>query len=705
MNRYCLIFIVLLLASLSQAQIKERNSANGGVFTPKGTLRALIVFVSYKDQNKANPSFRNQGNHLPDWEGSGLPAFVNPITGECPSYIFNKESDFDSYIDKVESNFSKTFYLMSNGKFKLIGELFKDKNGRPTVVEIDPTGGYSWTQMNERAVAAMQKINPNFDFSRFDQRKNNPNFLFDNSDTAKYKADGIVDFTIFVHRYSRHWRQAPTKGMKAWIGSGGGFAGTGIAPTKRVGKHRFAEGFTMTYNSGVFVHEVAHVLFNAPHIMGVNNVIGDYFYLMSAGWGVMAPIGIFNGFNAWERWYCGFIEPVADIQSVKDLQNGGDSFILGDYFTTGAAARIEIPFSGGQHLWLENHCKIHPLDEHPWKGKVLGHGDTLGGSAAGVYIYVEAIAGSRTQIFSPLSNRANGIKVLHAGGNYDYHLHEDIPAIKNAWGNVMKSFSRGEANPISGLNNFYRYPFDTNNDGKIILDRNYNSSRTEWMAPIFREKNNRDSFVNYYGSFGLYDVVKNGDYIAPVAFQAGDYLDLNTNPMPLNYPKYNGSKLSLEPYYLNGLGVKLLPIEGTKDILVKVSYSRIELCQDSRWTGNIVLPNITENENADLEIGACTSLLLDKSKTPNRHLKTEEGDFVNPTTFRIAKNATMLLKANSKLILKDGTKFIIEEGGLLILEKKSKFIIKNNASLIADNKSIVLKKSAKIINNSKKKEN
>jgi len=694
----------LLLFSLfigaPSAQKGKLNSANGGVFTPKGTLRALIVFVTYKDASAANKRFRNAGNDLKNWKSANarsLPDFVDPKTGDCPSYIFNKESDFDTYLAEVERNFSKTFYLMSQGKFKLIGEVFKDAKGRPTVVEIDPSKGYSWNQMNGRAVQKMREMNPDFDFSRFDQRKNAPNFTFDNSDTSRHKNDKIIDFVVFVHRYSKRWSEQPTNGMKAWVGSGGGFAGTGVRHTNTINGYRFREGFTMTYGSGVFVHEVAHVLFNAPHIMGVNNVVGNFFYLMSAGWGIMAPISIFGGFNAWERWYCGFIEPKADIQSAEDLK-AGNRFVLQDFFTTGDALRIAIPFSGGQHLWLENHAKIHPQDEHPWKGSEVGHGDVVAGTAKGVYAYVESIAGSRNEIFSALSNRANGIKVLHAGGNFDYHLYEELPDIKNAWGNPMKSFRREAENPISGLNNLYRFPFDTNKDGKIYIDQNYNSSRTEWMAPIFREEILVDSFVNLYGSFGVYDEEKAEGYIGPVAFRTGDYLDMGSNPMPLNYPRYNMQQKQLEPYYLNGLGVKFSSVEGNPNaVAVEVRYDRTALCQNRRWTGRIVLPNITKNDEADLEVGPCVRLIINKSGTNNRHLVTEAGDFINPTTFTIAKDAKMIIKSKSKVILEDDSKLIIEEGGQLILEPKAQLVIRDDAMVVSDGESIIVKKGAKIV--------
>lgn len=707
LQRILIFFLLLSLVVFLNAQdtkngastIKVPYAPYGGVFTPKGTLRVLLVFVTYKDKSEANPLFENKNHPLPDWDytkNNGLPSFVDMNTGICPSYIFNEESDFETQLDDATLNFSKEFFLMSNGNFKLIGEVFTNREGKPTVVEIDPTGGYSWMNLNGRAVKAMQRMNPNVDLSRFDQRKNLPNFRFDNSDTTIHKPDKIIDFVVFIHRYNKNWKQDPKPGMKGWIGSGGGFANTGVRSDNTINGYRIAEGFTMTYRSGVFVHEVAHVLLNAPHIMGVNNVVGDYFYLMSAGWGIMSPISIFSGFNAWERWYTGFIEPVADITSTTDLETN-NSFILRDYFTTGDAIRIAIPFSGGQYLWLENHTKIHPLDEHLWAGGSVIKGEKIPTTAAGVYAYVEAIEGSRNTIFSPLSNRANGIKVLHAGGNYDYHLYENLPKIRNEWGGAMASFKRLNENPIAGTNNFYRFPYDKNKDGIINIDPNYNASKTESYESILREEIEPDSFIYTYGSFGVYNE-KYEDYGGPVAFRDGDYLDMSSNPMPLNYPKYNLREKKLGAYKLNGLALKFSKIENSQDIKVEIRYKQTTLCQNRRWTGTIELPNITGDEQADLEIGKCIKLRLDKSGTVNTNVQTDAGDFIHPTVFTVKKGATLHLRENAKLIVDENSSLIIEKGASMILDKKARLIIKPQASFVVkDSNAIEKHNKAKII--------
>lgn len=700
-----LFLLIMVVRGAAQADPKGPYAPYGGVFTPKGTLRVLLVFVTYKDGSEANPNFKNQEQYVPDWslEGRGLPDFVDPQTGASPSYLFNKASDFDTLLDSVPNNFSKEFYLMSQGQFKMIGDVFCDSTGLPTAVEIDPTGGASWMQMNAKAVVKMQELNPKADWSKFDQRKNRPNFSFDNSQTTTHGPDKILDYVVFVHRYNKNWPQQPKNSMRSWMGSGGGFAATGIPRKLQLNGYRVAEGFTMNYRSGVFIHEVAHELFNGPHIMGVNNVIGEYFSLMSGGWGVMAPISLFSGFNAWERWYAGFIELVADIKSAKDLEQG-NSFVLRDYFTTGDAMRVEIPHSGGQYLWLENHQKQHPLDEHPWKGKVLGEGDTIAGAATGIYAYIEAIESSRYQIFSPLSARANGIKVLHAGGNYDYHYKEELPVVKNNWGNKLYSFTRGKENPIDGLNNFYRYPYDGNKNGVIELDKNYNSSRTEAFLPIYREEVFLDSFVNLYGGFGAYDENKCQGYVKPVPFQAGQYLDINSNPKPLNYPRYDSKTAQKQPYYLNGLALKFEAISNSEAMRVTVNFGATTVDQSQRWTGNIVLNNLSGDEQTDLTIAPCICVLLDQSETPNTHRKNPAGNFTNPTVFRIKKGATLHLKKGAAFRINAHSTLVVEEGAQLILDAKAKLIVHSTGTLIAPEKAIVRHPRAKLVYQGKREE-
>lgn len=684
---------------------------HGGVFTPKGTLRVLLVFVASKDQPTSNPRFSNAVEPLSDWtcpQAAAVPDFVDVETGAAPPYLFLQEADFLKE-NWIQPNFSQEFYWMSNGGFRLIGEVFKDSSGQPVTVVVDPTKASRWVDMNQLAVAEMNRLHPNWDGSRFDQRQNYPSFRFDNSQTEEYPPDKILDFVVFVHRYNKHWQEQPNRAMPAWIGSGGGFADTGIRSTQRLNGYRIAEGFTMTHASGVFVHEVAHVLFNAPHIMGVNNVIGRYFDLPNAGWGVMAPISLFGGFNGWERWYSGLTELTADVEDLSEREgvgvNGaeGTGYLLRDYFTTGDVMRVAIPHSGGQYLWLEYHAQHHPQDHHPWMGKIVGVGDTIADSAPGVYAYVATTAADRSEIHTPLSPaaNANGIHVLHAGGNYDYKLREDLPVLHNSWGNALHSFERIRPNPISGINALYRYPYDKNGDGVIALDQNYNKSRTEQFLPIYREAIIQDSFVNLYNGFGSYHSQRNQGYSHPIAFQDGDELSCRTNPKPLNYPVYLHKKAKRAPYQLNGLELRFERVSDKDAYLIWLKECVPVLQKPEMWAGELELPNISKDDGADLIIGRCGQLTLDESQTPNTHLANSKGTFVHPTVLRIKKGATLELEACSKLIVTNGATLIVEEGGQLILGPRARLIIAPTATLMADDKAIVQHRRAKVLNKSK----
>lgn len=701
--RSFLLLLVLLVNGVVMAQ-EGPYAPYGGVFTPKGTLRVLLVFVVSQDAPACNPTFRNADMPLPQWSSKAatdLPNFVDLETGAAPPYLFLDEAAFSQKLNPNDNNFSKEFYNMSGGNFRLIGEVFKDSMGRPTAVVVDPTGARGWMDMNQRAIAAMNALHPNWNGRRFDQRRNLPNFAFDNSLTRQYPPDKALDFVVFIHRYNKHWKQQPNKRMPAWIGSGGGFANTGVRPNQLLNGYRTAEGFTMSYESGVFVHEVAHVLFNAPHIMGVNNVVGHYFDLLNAGWGVMAPISLFGGFNGWERWYSGLTELVADVPDPAEASDTG--YVLRDYYSTGDALRIALPHSGGQHLWLEYHAKIHPQDQHPWEGKVIGKGDTIGDSAPGVYAYVEAVESDRHRIFSALSPRANGIHVLHAGGNYDYRVRDDLPLERNDWGNPLYSFERLDENPFSGINPLYRYPYDHDGNGVILLDQNYNKSGTEYFLPMYREAVAPDSFVNLYGGFGVYNAGRCGNYCWPIPFQDGGRLDYSTNPKPLNYPVYNPKTGQRAPYVLNGLTLRFEALPERGAFRVWVGEELPYLNHSERWTGPINLVNLSGDEEADLTLGRKAQLILDRSQTPNTHLQSTEGDFVHPTVLTLKKGTTLHLKRCAELLITNGSTLIIEDDAKLIMEAQSRIIIDPTGTLVTPPHAIVQHKRAKVVNQGKRR--
>jgi hypothetical protein len=687
--RPILILFLLLELSLLSAQ---KNSTYGGVFTPKGDFKAILVPVYFSDGCSTNPNFKNEAESLRDWnmkDGRILPDVIDPKTGRTTDWMFNETEDFQKYLSQDGFNASKLFYWQSGGQFRFMVDVFRDSMGQPLAIEIDPKGGRGWSDMNKKAFAKMKEVVPDFDWSPYDQRKNGPRYQFDNS--INPQPDSVVDYIIFAYRYSPRWKQHPEKGMPRWTGSGGGFASPAGIQLMEYNGYKFSEGFTMTWGSGVFVHELAHTLFNAPHLWGANSTVGQYFYQPSIGWGATATVDIFKMFNAWEAWYMGYLPNLVSInENLKEEQ----TYILQDFFTEQDALRIEIPFSGGQYLWLENHAKIHPFDEHEWAGWKIGN-DSIAATPSGVYAYVESIVASQDKIIQPLSPACNGLRPLHAAGNYDYSYIDEKPT-KNAWNNKIYRFRRELENPLAGTNPYFFFRADFNKDRKIGFDTNFNGTRNEGM-PIICEEVEPDRYENLYQNFGVWNDEKAPNHYRPGAFQAGDQLDMSSNPMIHNTPTYNAQKKKLHPIYISGLSIKFEALKNSHKVLVKVKYGETQLYKNSRWAGNLILPNITRDEKADLWIAKRKKLFLVKSGTNNRHLPNDKGDFINPSYLKIKHDASMQLSKKAKLTIEEGATLELEKGAELKLAKKAKIVIKKGAKLILNGNSITKEKNARLI--------
>lgn len=693
-----LFFVFLAMLSVRMAaQTTFPISTNGGVFTPKGNLHALVVLITFKDQPQSNPNFSNAASPLDQWDLSaneGFPTTTDPNRRELLSHFFVQSSDFEERFNAIDYNFSKEWAAVSGGNFRFTAELFADSTQRATLVEIDPSGASAWSQLNARALQRMKELHPQMDFSRFDRRANNPNFYFDNSDTLRHRPDKKVDYLIFIYRYHSSWAQQPVLGMNRWQGSGGGVAGVGGVGIEEFNGYRFPDGFMMMFNSGVFLHEIAHTLYNAPHLMGVNNTVGEYFYMPSGGWGFTSgTLQFFRGMNAWERWYIGFIDPVATIENAADAQ-ARQRITLRDFQSTGDALRLKLPYTNDQYLWIEHHAGQHLLDQHPWQGRILGN-DTIRDAATGAYAYVERVADSRKTIINALSNKCNGIKLLNAMGNYDYNLLTDRPLQKNAWGNELYTFQRGAANPLSGLNPWYNFRWDFNNDQKIDYNTNYNAAKQE-QAPINLELLPDSSLVRFYNNFGSFDIDKNRGYYRRPSFGKGDVLSATSNPPLLNHPRYDDKKQSFEPLILHDWQVHFVDAtETTTTVEIRREPLRIE--ENLRWAAPAIrLPNISGDSLADLAIASGRVLRLDRSGTVNRHTADPKHGFFSPTVFTVAQGSTIRLEKKSQWRIQAGSKVVWEAGCTLILDKKARLRVENGAECLLEGVRVVRAKGARI---------
>ncbi len=476
---------------------------HGGVFTPKGNLRALIIFAQIEEISTYSSVWGND---------SIAPSFVNPLTGRAPEVIFHDSTDFTTYTSQEYKNLSRFYNLMSRGQFTMYGDVLSHPNGTPLKIKVSLNGASGWGTLNARVMQKMMDSLPNFDWSPYDQRDNWPDYQFDNSLTGP---DGKPDYVVICYRYSNGMNTNPAYAyVKNWPGSSGGYSVLdGLSGINYNGYTFDRAGFTLcsggTRKAGeylnILTHEIAHELYHCPHIMGANTACGDFFYVPSVGWGMMSSIGKLTvTSNAWESWQLGWNELItgcsqvnSDIQSAGDLVNNG-IYTISDFVTYGDAIRIKIPYTN-DYLWIENHQLISDFDFKPWEGIPLGvDGELVPDFEQGIYMYVESVSPSRLDVPSFYSD-ANKIKVLSASGNWDYWHSETCPPRDpgSFWGNWVFNFQRLMENPLSGANPLSLYiddyptnPTVSGSDNKIthIFDPNGGSELIEGMH-LVRQSN------------------------------------------------------------------------------------------------------------------------------------------------------------------------------------------------------------------------
>jgi hypothetical protein len=89
--------VLVIFILLCYGTLRSQDSKLGGVFTPQGTLRALVVPVVFQDQPTSNPDFVNKNHELPGWNlhPNQLPDAIDPISGKSISWLYNDEEDFN----------------------------------------------------------------------------------------------------------------------------------------------------------------------------------------------------------------------------------------------------------------------------------------------------------------------------------------------------------------------------------------------------------------------------------------------------------------------------------------------------------------------------------------------------------------------------------------------------------------------------------
>jgi M6 family metalloprotease-like protein len=632
------LFLLGILTFCPQCAQKTQNpqlSYLGAQHTPKGHLHTLVIFIRYEDKDLYN-------GYMKEWTNSDtLPQMVQ---GEINDWMDAKPETVGTPNHTL--NISDFYYKQSNGKFTITGDIFPIQ---VPIKYIPENGGNFFnrqSQMNEKAIQWIATHYPNFDWSKYDNRKNNPNFAFDNSNTA---ADSVLDYVLFVHRDF-----SGSTGM----GASGAFA---IPKTP----YRIASGYTSIKSPGTaiesliyFKHEFAHNLYNCPHYLGANTTVGDKCFVQ-AGWGLMAqPYAPFVLANAWEKWWLAWAEP-------QNVRYSG-TYTLKDMATQHDAIRIQIP--GTQDvLWIENHQKVSP-----WDTKFFYYEQRQ--SAKGIYMYVVAEPGfdRNKGALSPFTpHHCNLIKMMNGEGNYDMKLRGDS-VVDDRKEPVWK---KGRNNPISGHHDLQSFRWDLNHDNKVEINANHGNmdAKPGELVTIWTLEQEGDNPTAFSRSF-------TGDEWD--AFDLGDEIGLSGIVPILNYPVYDIKNQTLAPYYLNGITIKIAGRNVDGSYVLDIKFDDYEIRSSQRWCGELLLPAKESDKVAYLSLKKNVQLLLDLSGMPNRstfHPQTQT--YINPTHLRVQANNAIKITAGSKLILDQYSKIDLEGNAQIIIEKGGELLLKATSEL------------------------
>lgn len=675
----------------SAAKLAFVSSDYGGVFTPKGELRILVIYAGFTndgDQN-SNTSWPYDDGIRPP--GESFPTNMN-------NYFYSDVNQFSpSNTDKSISNYYYQMSLPSGNPLKIVADVFPERINVTADVTTDLSPN-PWADYNAEVMNTIAANHPDFDFSPYDNRKNSPSFAFDNTDIVNNPVDNVVDYVIVVWRYNDNPAtdpNAPTALLSSNIYSAGAYVGVSNKTfTNSQGvSYTIANGFTFIkgysgLSQSAFTHELGHNLYNAPHYNGANGIVGDYYY-NNTGWGMMNG-SVYNCANGWERWYNGWIDITANnnqvnsvINNLSDIQNGG-IYTLHDFVTTGDVIRIKLPFVNEQYLWLENHSGATIFDDR--YGMINDNlGNPIPTAPRGLIGYIEHLNGVKTQQLD-FHQGANGIQYLNANGNFDYSntYSSPEPIAPEIWNNIVYDFHKGAANPLGkhnaltnlrndflcNANQIYTHNYDNSNPNSSLGDCYRNEARSVWKQ--------NGSFT--YGALGI-----------GASFGVNSKVDLGSNPMVSNIQKLDFTNDKLGSTYLNGISFEVLSYNADGSVTVKIRLDDYNINNDTRYTGNIILsPNIVATTVPSLILKKDKILDIDKSGTPNKQYITSNNDFINLTTFTaidqsyfyVESNARVNVINESTLHLKTGSKMELEEGAKLYIGPNSKLIIEDGATLL-----------------------
>ncbi|MEO0469165.1 MAG: hypothetical protein AAF206_06060 [Bacteroidota bacterium] len=644
-------------AFISPAQNNQPSSTFGEVHTPKGDLHILMIFVRYEDK-----SLMKDDTRWPDSSEEGeLPAIAK---GEINA-LFHKDPNSIELIEK--QNISDYYFTMSGGKFRLTADVYQ----KQVPVKYIPLKGNNFfsrqSLMNKAAVKWIEENDPDFDWAKYDQRRNNPHYRYDNSTSGP---DRVLDYVIFLHR-------AP--------GSAGAAGSHNIKLTNS--NLEIKDGHTgitsyrdWKHNLEHFKHEFAHKLYACPHYLGANTADGNKFYT-NKGWGMMAAWHApFTVANAWEQWWLGWLEP-------QQIEQSGQ-YRLKDFATGRDAIRMRIPGTR-DYVFIENHQKKNHWDEKLFfKDPNQGHPQI----APGLYMYVVAEPGAdRNAPYLKPFNRthANMIKMFNAEGNFDYAFTSD--SLHTGYFKCP-NIEKGPSNPFAGQNAYQFIRADFNHDGKLTVGGAHGNSDGggKEQQDIWTEKRDGEP---------VYTLSATGD--ENDALQVGDEIGLSGIFPITNHPAYDRKEQRFQPFLINSISIKVVAQEPDGTFILDIKTDDWSVRNEQRWCGNLQLSASTDPQRPDtyLQIEKGAEVTLDQSGTLDRmRPKSGSESLINPTQLVIEANRGLRIKKKGKLIIDRGSLLKLTANAQIVIEKKGQLIVRDGGILKLDEESqLIVKGGGKFI--------
>lgn len=648
----------------------NKSSIYGDSFTPKGDLRALVIYVNFKE-----PALNSERHEMTHWPiGSKFPVYygksvVDERTGKL-IWAHQDPSDFQTktyFNNDIYLNLSEFYYAMSQGKFRFYAEVLKDPiTNKPIDININPKGITSYGEIVEKVYHKIAEIFPqDYDWSRFDNIQNNPSFEFNSSVSFDNpQPDNKIDYVILNFRNDNRWSPHPNGQIKSnWPKA---IAGAGIEKT--IGRNSRGDikiggksGIRIFFSQGkiyerieLIIHEMAHTFINNPHTVMANKASGDYYYY-NYGWGLMDSFSNFMPLaNSWERWYAGWINITHDINEKNYVKK--KQYLLKDYLEFGQTMRIKLPNTENEYIWLENHQLNNPYYKRP-DLLVDAFGDSIITKQKGLVGFIEKIAPSREELY-PFSRGTNGIKIIYGKGNYDYTFKE-LKEEAYAWGSEILDVKKEDVNAYGGQHeaSFFRYDFNDND--KIEHAKSANGARG-----------------NYIDGYNIIEVDGRPvwGYVGPNLTLPNKKLSAFSNPPLTNFQKFDWRRDKMAPVILHSLSIH--PKKMNNGIYqISINYEDGKIGNDFRMTGNIVLP-----AGVKIILEKKKKLTINKSKTYNSS-KSINGSFIKNTNFLVENEGTFQFNKKSTIILNENSSLIFKKGSHLILEKGVKIIVKNGATL------------------------